>query len=115
MASLQNPVWAESWEATYYCRDFACTGKQPGNPAYGITASGRKATAGRTVAVNWLPFGTRLKIDGKLYAVEDRGAVSHFGSKNRPKKRVDIFMESHEEALKFGRRTVEVRILRAER
>src|SRR3990167_408505 len=79
---------AETWVATAYCPDQACTGKSEGNLYYGITASGTIAKEGRTVAVNWLPFGIELNINGKIYIVEDRGAKSIFGSKKNPKKRV---------------------------
>lgn len=42
----------------------------------GITASGAPATVGRTVAVNGLPFGTVLYIDGVgERVVEDRGGL----------------------------------------
>ena len=100
---LTTPAWAEEWTATGYDACLKCCGKTDG-----ITASGRKATPGRTVAVNWLPFGTSIWIDGKEYRVEDRGAKSHFGSKKNKKKRVDICFRTHAEALQFGRRKVEV-------
>ena len=95
----------EEWVASAYCSCQKCCGK-----ADGITASGKVAQAGRTVAVNWLPFGTVVRIDGKEYRVEDRGAVSHFGSRKKPKKRVDIYMASHAEALAWGKRTVNVEV-----
>lgn len=101
-----GPALAEQWTATAYDVCQACCGKVDG-----ITASGKRAVVGRTVAVNWLPFGTRLRIDGHEYRVEDRGALSHFGSKKNPKKRVDILMASHAEALRFGKKAVEVEIL----
>lgn len=100
------PVLADPWVATAYDACVPCCGK-----ADGITASGKKGRAGHTVAVNWLPFGTKVKINGKVYEVEDRGARSHFGSRDDHKKRVDIFMGSHAEAREFGRRVVEVEIL----
>lgn len=62
----------------------------------GITASGRLATPHRTVACDDLPFGTRIRIDGKEYVVEDR-----FGGNY--KNKIDIFMETKEEAYQFGR------------
>ena len=40
--------------------------------ADGITASGTKATQGRTIAADHLPFGTHVEIDGHIYTVEDR-------------------------------------------
>ena len=96
---------AETWQATYYDSCLKCCGK-----ADGITASGVKAHAG-TVACNWLPFKTRLLIDGKSYIVEDRGAKSIFGDRKHHKKRVDIWTEHHSEALKYGRKKVDVQII----
>lgn len=97
---------ADTWVATAYCPCVRCCGKSDG-----ITASGKKAQQNHTIACNWLKFGSKVKIDGKTYTVEDRGAVSHFGSFTRHLKRVDIFFASHSEALRFGRRNVEVTIL----
>lgn len=49
-----------------------CCGKTDG-----ITASGTKATVGRTVASNDFPFGTVLYIEGLGYrTVEDRGGMA---------------------------------------
>ena len=70
----------------------------------GITASGIKATENHTVACDFLKFGTQVVIMGQTYTVEDRIGSSH------PSK-IDVFMESKEEALKFGRRQLEVEIL----
>jgi 3D (Asp-Asp-Asp) domain-containing protein len=111
LSALPCPAFAEQWVATAYCPDKVCTGKSPLDPSYRQTASGLLAVEGRTVAVNWLPFGTRLRIGGKLYRVEDRGGVSHFGTKKNSKKRVDIYFESHQAAVEFGRRMVEVQVL----
>ena len=61
----------------------------------GITASGTQATAGRTVAMNGVPFGTKIVIDGHEYTVEDRGGG--LGSKI-----IDIYFDTHEEALNSG-------------
>jgi 3D (Asp-Asp-Asp) domain-containing protein len=66
------------------------------------TAGGNIAEAGRTVAatVN-LPFGTELYIEGHgVYIVEDRGVPR--------RDLIDIFFDTHEEALAFGRQTAEV-------
>ena len=102
---LPSAAHAEEWLATAYCACMRCCGKTDG-----ITASGRRAEVSRTVAVNWLPFGTVVRINGKEYRVEDRGAVSHFGSKKNRKKRVDIYMANHAEALAWGKRTVNVEV-----
>ena len=79
---------------TGYCPCVQCCGKSDG-----ITASGTKATAGRTVAMGGVPLGTKLLINGVVYTVEDRGtSYSH----------VDIFFNTHGEALQFGSRYADV-------
>ena len=106
MLLLCTNAYAEEWVATAYC---SC--KQCCNKSDGITASGTHAHVG-TVACNWLPFGTRLRIKGMgVYVVEDRGAKSQFGSKNNHKHRLDIWMPTHKQALVFGRRNVQVEVL----
>ena len=87
---------------TAYCPCMECCGKTDG-----ITASGTKATAGRTVAADTavLPFGTEIYIGGKKYTVEDRGVAING-------KELDIFFESHAEALQFGRQDIEVFVCR---
>ena len=69
----------------------------------GITASGRRATAGRTIAMDGVPFGTRVEIEGHTYIVEDRfgGGYSN---------RIDVFMNSKREAFQFGRKHIKVKI-----
>jgi len=97
---------AEVWKLTAYCPCVKCCGKSDG-----ITASGRKARYGY-VAGNWLAFGTKVKIEGLgIFEVQDRGARSHFGSKNDHKKRLDIFFPTHQEALRFGVQYKEVEVL----
>ena len=69
----------------------------------GITASGRRAMAGRTIAMDGVPFGTLVEIDGHVYTVEDR-----FGGGYTD--RIDIYMETKAEAFRWGRRYLEVKI-----
>lgn len=76
-----------------------CGGKDDG-----ITASGTVATSGRTVACDHLPFGTRIRINGKEYIVEDC-----FGGNYTD--RVDIFCETKEEAFKNGRQELLVEVI----
>ena len=86
-----------TYQLTAYCSCSKCCGKSDG-----ITASGVKATAGRTVAVDSsIPFGTKLIINGHEYVAEDRGG----GIKG---KRIDIYFDSHQEALNFGVKKAEV-------
>ena len=81
-----------TYKLTAYCPCSKCCGK-----SNGITASGTKATQGRTVACNSLAIGTKININGHDYIVEDRG-TSH----------IDIFFNSHQAALKFGVQYAEV-------
>ena len=80
---------------TAYCPCKRCCGKTDG-----ITASGTKATAGRTVAVDnsIIPYGTEIIIDGHSYIAEDCGAAVKGYT-------IDIFFDTHEEALSFGKQT----------
>lgn len=82
---------------THYCNCSACCGQWAG----GGTASGTTPTAGRTVAAD-LPFGTRLLINGQEYIVEDRGVSGCW---------VDIYCDSHAEALARGMYQTEVYII----
>ena len=70
-----------------------------GNP----TASGKYPVAGRTCASNDFPLGTRLRINGDTYVVEDTGAMS--------KNVVDVFVDSYDEAIQKGRYVAEVEVL----
>ena len=72
--------------------------------ADGITASGTKATEGRTIAADHLPFGTVVIINGHKYVVEDRFGGGY-------KDRIDIHHESEDAAWDFGRQEIEVEIL----
>lgn len=98
--------------ATAYDLSYESTGKNPGDENFGITASGTKARPG-VVAVdpNVIPLGTKLYIQS-LDGSEDYGfAVAEDTGGAIKGNRIDLFFESHSEALKFGRRNVRVYIL----
>ena len=63
------------------------------------------AKAGTTVAMSKsYAFGTQVEIKGMgTYTVQDRGGAIA-GNK------IDIFFDTHQEAINFGRRTVEVAV-----
>lgn len=81
-----------TFEISAYCACLKCCGKTDG-----ITATGVKATEGRTIAVDpdVIPYGTELFIDGFTYRAEDTGG----SIKGR---KLDIFFNSHLEALEWG-------------
>ena len=88
------------YKITAYCPCAKCCGKTNGR-----TASGTKATAGRTVAASSkFAFGTKLNIGGHIYTVEDRGGAIN-GNK------IDIFVNSHAEALQWGVRYLNVNVV----
>lgn len=82
--------------ATAYCPCAQCCGKTDG-----ITATGTQATAGRTIAVDpaVIPYGTEVIINGHTYIAEDCGGAING-------RDIDIFFNTHEEAVQFGRQTL---------
>ena len=88
------------YKITAYCPCAKCCGKTNGR-----TASGTTATAGRTVAASSkFSFGTKLNIGGHVYTVEDRGGAIN-GNK------IDIFVNTHAEALQWGVRYLNVSVV----
>ena len=88
------------FKVTAYCSCAQCCGK-----TNGITSSGTKATANHTIAASTqFAMGTKLKINGIVYTVEDRGgAISG--------NRIDIYMDSHSQALAWGVRYLNVELV----
>ena len=98
--SSSSTTGGTTYKITAYCPCSKCCGKSTGR-----TASGTKATAGRTVAASSkFAFGTKLNIGGHVYTVEDRGGAVT-GNK------IDIFVNSHAEALQWGVRYLNVSVV----
>ena len=95
-----------TFRLTAYCACVKCCGKEPGDPAYGITASGERVKENWTVAADpeVIPIGTLIQINGQVYRVEDVGGLVKGNT-------VDIYMATHEAALDFGVQEAEVFIL----
>lgn len=85
---------------TAYCTCRICCGVYSGGNR---TASGTVPTSNRTIAVdtNVIPFGTKVVINGQVYVAEDRGGAIKG-------KRIDMFFMTHKQALKWGRKSMEV-------
>lgn len=99
-ASNSTTGGGTTYKITAYCPCAKCCGKTTGR-----TAAGTKATAGRTVAASsQFAFGTQLNIGGHVYTVEDRGGAIK-GNK------IDIFVNSHAEALQWGVRYMTVSVV----
>ena len=98
-ANVPSGSGTEIYKITAYCPCTKCCGK-----TNGITASGARATAGVTVAASSkFAFGTKLNINGHIYTVQDRGGAIK-GNK------IDIFVNSHAEALAWGVRYLPVSV-----
>jgi len=110
-------------ETTGYCDCGKCCGwhrswKPPFSPIYssgslkgkpkkvGVTACGTKAKKGTVAAdTRFYPFGTVMDVPGYgMCRVEDRG-----GAIKGP-ARIDLFFNSHKEALQWGRKRVSVHV-----
>ena len=85
---------------TAYCGCSHCSGNW-GNK----TSTGTKTTAGRTIAVDpkIIPYGSTVRINGHDYTAEDCGG----GIKGQ---HIDIYFDSHSDAIKFGRQKAKVYI-----
>lgn len=83
---------------TAYCACAACCGKSDG-----ITATGTICKAGRTIAVDpdVIPYGTEVVINGHVYVAEDCGG-------GIDGKSIDLYFDSHEDALRWGVKYFEV-------
>ncbi len=98
--------------ATAYDLSYQSCGKHPGDPYYGITASGMKAAPG-VIAVDTsvIPLGTKLYVEavdgswtyGYCVAGDTGGAIR--GNK------IDLFFNTRTESINFGRRKANVYIL----
>ena len=85
---------------TAYCPCEKCCGAY----ANGYTATGEKATQGVTIAADpdVLPMGTEIELDGHTYTVQDTGGAI-------AGNRLDLYFDSHEDALQWGVREKIVR------
>ena len=63
--------------------------------------------AGRTIAVDpkLIRLGSKVRMNGKEYVAEDTGGAIKG-------KRIDLFVDSHSETMKFGKKLIEVYVKR---
>ena len=84
-----------------YCNCSICCGHYAGGP----TASGVMPTADHTIAVDmydmFLPFGTRVVMNGTEYVVEDTGPLTRYGVT------FDVYYDDHDVAEAHGHQTWE--------
>ncbi len=98
----RGDAYEDTFVITGYCSCQVCCGQYSpevtGKPA--TTASGTTPKANHTISVDpdVIPLGTHVWIDGKEYVAEDTGGAIEGN-------RIDIYFDSHSEALKWGKRT----------
>ncbi|CDQ41368.1 MULTISPECIES: LysM peptidoglycan-binding domain-containing protein [Virgibacillus] len=100
-------VKGETYTVTAYTAGYESTGKEPGDPGYGITASGAEVQEGQTVACPPdLSFGTKISIPyfDKTFTCEDRGGAI-------TGDRLDVYMNDLDDALEFGVKELPVQIV----
>lgn len=87
-----------NFQITYYCACEICC-----NKADGITATGTPVIEGQTIAVDpsVIPYGTKVIIGGHVFTAEDCGGAIK-------KNHIDVYVNSHEEALALGVTNAEV-------
>ena len=103
-----NYIYSFEGVVTAYSPYEESTGKSPDDPDFKVTASSTIATQGRTIAMDKsIPFGTLVKIEGfdGVFRVEDRGAAIKG-------KKVDVYFDSVEEAIKFGKQKRKIFIIK---
>lgn len=95
------------FKVTAYCSCKKCCGAWAENRPNGVvyTASGEKAEAGKTIAVDTsvIPFGTEVKIGDVVYTAQDTGSAVKGNV-------IDVYYDSHEEALNHGAKYQEVEV-----
>lgn len=97
-ANAPQTVSLGEYKITAYCPCAKCCGKNDG-----ITSTGVLARQGRTIAVDpqKIAYGDRVIINGHTYTAEDCGGAIKGN-------RIDVYFDSHEDALEFGVQYAEV-------
>ena len=99
-------------QATAYDLSYVSCGKNPGDPAYGITYSGTHARPG-VIAVDpkVIPLGSKVYVES-LDGTSDYGFASAEDTGSAIKgNKIDLFIGDNRAALRYGRRNVKVYII----
>lgn len=102
--------------ATAYCLCKKCCGKSPDHPMYGYTASGLKIVPGtnaKVIAVDTsiVSLGTKVYVEGLNGAQNYGYAVAADTGSAIKNYKIDLYMDTHEQALRWGVRKVNLYIL----
>lgn len=99
-------------KATAYTASFADTGKHPGDYGFGITRTGIRAREG-VIAVDprVIPLGTKVYVEVPGAAPDYGFAIAADTGSAIKGNLIDLYFDSTEKALRWGRRSVRVYIL----
>lgn len=102
--------------ATAYCLCKKCCGKSPDHPAYGYTCSGIKIEQGTGIKViavdpSYIPLKSKVYVEGLNGAWDYGYAIAADTGSAIKELKIDLYMDTHEEALQWGRKKVNVYIL----
>lgn len=95
---------------TAYCPCEICCGEYA-HTNYAVGSSGNRLLQGYSVA-SFLPAGTKIMLNNKVYTSEDTPA--DYIGKRYNNKVIDVYFETHEEAAAFGKQKQEVFLLLSE-
>lgn len=101
----------ETFVLTYY----GSTVNECGN-GKGITASGKKVSDGMVASPSILKFGTKIRINGNVYTVEDRGNPTFIHVNNDGSIRLDVYVprEAGESDYQYEKRVNKMGVQRIE-
>jgi 3D (Asp-Asp-Asp) domain-containing protein len=101
----EQDAWTSGYIITAYTAGEESTGKKPGDPLYGVTASGKMVEEGTTIACpKEIPFTTRITIKGiGERTCFDRGSAI-------TGKRLDLYIPRLQDALQFGKQEAEIKM-----
>lgn len=102
--------------ATAYCLCKKCCGKTPDNPYFGYTHSGIKIEQGSGIKViavdpNVIPLNSKVYVEGLNGAWDYGHAIAADTGSAIKELKIDLYMDTHEEALQWGRKKVRVYVL----
>lgn len=95
---------------TAYCPCEICCGEYA-HTNYAVGSSGSRLSQGYSIA-SFLPAGTKVILNNKVYTSEDTPA--DYIGKRYNNKVIDVYFETHEEAAAFGKQKQEVFLLLSE-
>ena len=105
--------------ATAYCLCQKCCGKTPDDKWYGYTNSGLKIVPGSNMKViavdpSVIPLNSHVYVEGVNGAKDYGYAIAADTGSAIKQNKIDLYMDSHQDALNWGRRTMKVYILNEE-